>query len=132
MKSEAKSTTKAPAPPSLPTPVPVLGEDQLTISEMENVTTVFRYFETGLREATILPKVQKRTLAMLTYFNLLYKTNNLILLVLVLVQVTINAIIKPSCPLPLRGNMSPRAKCIRKSQPILRKCFITSILPRSE
>ena len=32
-------------------------EDQLTASEMENVTTVFRYFETGLREATILPKV---------------------------------------------------------------------------
>ena len=32
-------------------------EDQLTTSEMENVTTVFRYFETGLREATILPKV---------------------------------------------------------------------------
>lgn len=31
-------------------------EDQLTASEMENVTTVFRYFETGLREATILPK----------------------------------------------------------------------------
>ena len=25
---------------------------------MENVTTVFRYFETGLREATILPKVK--------------------------------------------------------------------------
>ena len=35
----------------------VPGEEQLTISEMENVTTVFRYFETGLREATILPKV---------------------------------------------------------------------------
>ena len=34
-----------------------LDEDQLTTSEMENVTTVFRYFETGLREATILPKV---------------------------------------------------------------------------
>ena len=32
--------------------------DSLTASEMENVTTVFRYFETGLREATILPKVK--------------------------------------------------------------------------
>lgn len=31
--------------------------EQLTASEMENVTTVFRYFETGLREATILSKV---------------------------------------------------------------------------
>ena len=57
MKSEAKNPAKA--GPTLPTPVPLLGEDQLTISEMENVTTVFRYFETGLREATILPKVQK-------------------------------------------------------------------------
>ena len=36
---------------------PVVGGEQLTASEMENVTTVFRYFETGLREATILPKV---------------------------------------------------------------------------
>ena len=58
MKSEAKNSTKAAASlPTLPTPVPVLGEEQLTTSEMENVTTVFRYFETGLREATILPKV---------------------------------------------------------------------------
>ena len=60
MKSEAKNSTKATTTtnlPSLPTPVPVIGEEQLTISEMENVTTVFRYFETGLREATILPKV---------------------------------------------------------------------------
>ena len=37
-------------------------EDQLTASEMENVTTVFRYFETGLREATILPKVMKENI----------------------------------------------------------------------
>ena len=60
MKSEAKNPSKAaPSLACLPTPVPVVGEDQLTTSEMENVTTVFRYFETGLREATILPKVQK-------------------------------------------------------------------------
>ena len=37
--------------------IPEKLQQQLTASEMENVTTVFRYFETGLREATILPKV---------------------------------------------------------------------------
>ena len=31
--------------------------DQLTEKEMEDVTTVFRSMETGLREATIYPKV---------------------------------------------------------------------------
>ena len=31
--------------------------DQLTQKEMEDITTVFRSMETGLREATIYPKV---------------------------------------------------------------------------
>ena len=39
----------------------VMGEnkvlDELTEREMEVVTTVFKSFETGLREATIYPKV---------------------------------------------------------------------------
>ena len=30
---------------------------EMTEKEMDEVTTVFRSFETGLREATILPKV---------------------------------------------------------------------------
>ena len=32
-------------------------EEEMTEKEMDEVTTVFRSFETGLREATILPKV---------------------------------------------------------------------------
>ena len=32
-------------------------KEEMTEKEMEEVTTVFRNFETGLREATILPKV---------------------------------------------------------------------------
>ena len=32
-------------------------EDELTKKEVEVITTVFKSFETGLREATILPKV---------------------------------------------------------------------------
>ena len=31
--------------------------DQLTDKEMQDITTVFRSLETGLREATIYPKV---------------------------------------------------------------------------
>ena len=70
MKTESKPCVKPPLTPqsSLDSKAPVTAsdprpradpwvEDQLTTSEMENVTTVFRYFETGLREATILPKV---------------------------------------------------------------------------
>ena len=33
-------------------------KEDLTKSEMEVVTTVFRSFETGLRRASILPKVE--------------------------------------------------------------------------
>ena len=33
------------------------GKEEMTEKEMDEVTTVFRSFETGLREATILPKV---------------------------------------------------------------------------
>ena len=33
-------------------------KEEMTEKEMDVVTTVFRNFETGLREATILPKVQ--------------------------------------------------------------------------
>ena len=33
------------------------GKEEMTEKEMEVVTTVFRNYETGLREATILPKV---------------------------------------------------------------------------
>ena len=63
MKSDAKSGGKPKLTPQNSTDSktagagPVVGGEQLTASEMENVTTVFRYFETGLREATILPKV---------------------------------------------------------------------------
>ena len=32
-------------------------KEEMTEKEMDEVTTVFRSFETGLREATILPKV---------------------------------------------------------------------------
>ena len=32
-------------------------EEELTEAELEFVTTVFKSFETGLREATIYPKV---------------------------------------------------------------------------
>ena len=32
-------------------------DDELTKKEVEVITTVFKSFETGLREATILPKV---------------------------------------------------------------------------
>ena len=75
MKSESKQQSKPPLTPQSsldskgnPTPsvtMPInnnnnMLEDQLTASEMENVTTVFRYFETGLREATILPKVSHK------------------------------------------------------------------------
>ena len=35
-----------------------LKDEQLTLSEMEVVTTVFKSYETGLRQATILPKVR--------------------------------------------------------------------------
>ena len=34
-----------------------LEEEELTEAELEFVTTVFKSFETGLREATIYPKV---------------------------------------------------------------------------
>ena len=34
-----------------------LEKEDLTASEMEVVTTIFRSFETGLRRASILPKV---------------------------------------------------------------------------
>ena len=37
-----------------------MAKEELTVSEMEAVTTVFRSYETGLREATILPKVRLR------------------------------------------------------------------------
>ena len=32
-------------------------QDELTEKELDVITTVFRSYETGLREATILPKV---------------------------------------------------------------------------
>ena len=41
-------------------PSQVRGE--MTEKELEVVTTVFRSFETGLREATILPKVRTLTI----------------------------------------------------------------------
>ena len=34
-------------------------EEELTEKELESITTVFRSFETVLREATIYPKVSK-------------------------------------------------------------------------
>ena len=37
--------------------VPVVEADELTEKELDVITTVFRSYETGLREATILPKV---------------------------------------------------------------------------
>ena len=39
--------------------------DQLTKKELEDITTVFRSMETGLREATIYPKDLHRALKML-------------------------------------------------------------------
>jgi hypothetical protein len=33
-------------------------KEEMTEKELDEVTTVFRSFETGLREATILPKVE--------------------------------------------------------------------------
>ena len=33
-------------------------DQELSLREMENVTVVFKSYETGLREATILPKVR--------------------------------------------------------------------------
>ena len=38
--------------------VPGQVRDEMTEKELEVVTRVFRSFETGLREATILPKVK--------------------------------------------------------------------------
>ena len=37
--------------------VPEVEADELTEKELDVITTVFRSYETGLREATILPKV---------------------------------------------------------------------------
>ena len=52
----------------------------------------------------------------------------LLVLVLVLVKLTITEIIKPSCLLPLRGNMSARAKCIRQPvEKILRNIYSVTI-----
>ena len=36
---------------------PTSEQDDLTEKELDVITTVFRSYETGLREATILPKV---------------------------------------------------------------------------
>ena len=43
--------------------------EELTNKEMEAVTTVFRSFETGLREATIYPKVSVNSFSTLSIGN---------------------------------------------------------------
>ena len=43
------------------------GKQELTEKELDVITTVFRSYETGLREATILPKV--RLYALMTNVN---------------------------------------------------------------
>ena len=40
----------------------------MTQKELHEVTRVFRSFETGLREATILPKVRRQGLGRLLYY----------------------------------------------------------------
>ena len=42
--------------------VPSQAREEMTEKELEVVTRVFRSFETGLREATILPKVRTLTI----------------------------------------------------------------------
>ena len=42
--------------------VPSQVREEITEKELEEVTRVFRSFETGLREATILPKVRTLTI----------------------------------------------------------------------
>ena len=43
--------------------VPEAPDQELSLREIENVTVVFKSYETGLREATILPKVRYQFLA---------------------------------------------------------------------
>ena len=43
--------------------------DELTEKELDVITTVFRSYETGLREATILPKVVSFILTLENYWK---------------------------------------------------------------
>ena len=58
MKTEQKEVTKSSTEPKTKKEKEKESlAEEMTKSEMDVVTTVFRSYETGLREATILPKV---------------------------------------------------------------------------